>query len=501
VRPARAPLSRAGPALPAVPRVAFGRAHGIFLSSLMRRLDAPIPSRWTSILLRRALMSRLDAPPAIDPVNWVAERAWLLVRMGEADAARLLVQGVDTPQYTPRMIQVAVQTALATADVAALCPLVAPGRRASDEPVWPMADAMCAALEGEGARAGALIDQARRRSGARGIDLALAEKVVGAGTDTRRAVSIQWDEVSEINAWRFGLASATGHVIPDRLMDPAPNRVHAWLARAPMVPIDQRMAAAEIAASLGGFSSAALVDMHGLLREATEPAVRSGTIGERLRTAFTAARPGERMAAIRGLWDEGATPHQRHARAILTASAAARLSPTRDLAEDADELIASMLTAGMDSQAVRWAEVLGGGESGERAWALLAVGAPRPLADISASRVEAVAERSGADARRRAQLLLAGLAGLGRLDDGAVNRLAERLDVTLGRENSWTRMIDDAARRRQPGTVALLAGIGMQTGDWSGISPDHLFRIVRALRIVGHEYEARMIAAEALYRL
>src|SRR5688500_6273229 len=57
---------------------AFGGADGRFLSTLMRRLDAPLPSRWTSILLRRALLSRIPAPANVQPVDWVAERALLL---------------------------------------------------------------------------------------------------------------------------------------------------------------------------------------------------------------------------------------------------------------------------------------------------------------------------------------------------------------------------------------------------------------------------------------
>ena len=37
--------------------------------------------------------------------------------------------------------------------------------------------------------------------------------------------------------------------------------------------------------------------------------------------------------------------------------------------------------------------------------------------------------------------------------------------------------------------------------DWSKIPPYHLYYIVRALRDVGLEGEARMIAAEALVRV
>ncbi len=90
-----------------------------------------------------------------------------------------------------------------------LCPLVAPARSWSDDPVWILADGMCAALEGEAARASALIDQARNQAGT-GIDLLLAEKVVGSGEQSRRAVDIDWDGVDAIDPWRFGLASATG---------------------------------------------------------------------------------------------------------------------------------------------------------------------------------------------------------------------------------------------------------------------------------------------------
>jgi hypothetical protein len=196
-----------------LPVDAYGDASGAFLGTLMRRLDAPLPSRWMQILLRRALMSRVNAPRSLDPVDFVAERVRLLVRMGEADAARMLAQSIDVNSYNPNMVRAGYEAALATADPAGLCPLVRKGRDAFRDPVWPMADAMCAALEGESGRASALLDEARR-NGARGPDLLLAEKVIGAGTNTRRAVSIRWEDIPEVNMWRFGLASAAGAIIP-----------------------------------------------------------------------------------------------------------------------------------------------------------------------------------------------------------------------------------------------------------------------------------------------
>jgi hypothetical protein len=58
-----------------------------------------------------------------------------------------------------------------------------------------------------------------------------------------------------------------------------------------------------------------------------------------------------------------------------------------------------------------------------------------------------------------------------------------------------------AARAHSQGGVAVLAAVGMQTADWSGVPPGYLYRIVRALRQVGLDFEARMIAAEAVARL
>jgi hypothetical protein len=98
-------------------------------------------------------------------------------------------------------------------------------------------------------------------------------------------------------------------------------------------------------------------------------------------------------------------------------------------------------------------------------------------------------------------MLLAALAGLGRIDIGNANRLARNVGVGLGGSDAWGAAIDRAARNGEPGTVALLAGIGMQSDDWYGVPPVYLFKILRSLSMVGMDYEARMIAAEALARL
>ena len=97
---------------------AFGRADGRYLETMMRRLRAPIASRWVSIALRRALMAQLDTPRGVNGADFAAERAWLLVRMGESVAARAMAQAVDTEDYTPKLFEATMQAALATAQPA-----------------------------------------------------------------------------------------------------------------------------------------------------------------------------------------------------------------------------------------------------------------------------------------------------------------------------------------------------------------------------------------------
>jgi hypothetical protein len=474
----------------------FTGLKGQFLSQVMRRTKAPIASRWASILLRRALLSQTATPVDVNGADWVAERAWLLLRMGEADSARMLVQAVDTDKYSPKMLQVAMQAALATGDPSGMCPIAEPGEKIYSEASWPMARAMCHGLSGESAQANAMIDRVQDKKRARGIDVLLAEKVVGAGANTRRAVMIQWDDVRQLTAWRFGLANATGVPIPPQLMTTVGPQVMAWQARSPLMVLDQRIPFAEQAAALGVFSAPALVDVYGAWFDATDAAERQGKPFETLRTAYTAS-----TATARSLWDAPKlNGYGRYARLLLTAQAAARLKPAAELAQDSDRIIASMLSAGLDKSAGRWAEISSTGNETIKGWGLLAVGAPQNVVEVTTGRIDDYKDAAGADGQRRAQFLFAGVAGLGRIATDDVNSLAEDFDVPVGRKTKWTETLKRAANMNSRASVALLCAAGLQTRDWSKIPPAHLYHIVSALRQVGMEAEARMIAAEALTR-
>lgn len=481
----------------------WGTASGAFLSGLMRRTDAPIASRWAHIALRNALISKARAPRNVNPVDWTAERAWLLLRMGEADASRILVSGVDVDQFTPKMFQVAVQSALANADPSGLCPLQA-GLRKVEPRVVPLVDAMCASLSGEPESAAAQIDAARRRGRVGGIDLILAQKVVGAGADTGQAATVEWEPVDRLTSWRFGLATATGMSPPERLLKAAAPRVRAWQARSPMLSPQQRLESARIAASLGVFSSQALVDLYAMIYDATDPDQLSETDAWQLRLAFVGKDRDARMAAIRRLWKIGDNdPMQREASRAMTARAATRIAPDPDLQEDAPALIASMLAAGYDREAARWNLAVRRMDDGfaDQSWAMLALAAPETAGlDLSFGRINSFISRDQSRGKKRSALLVAGLAGLGRLDARSADRLNRRHGLAIGHRTRWTKMLDSSAALGQSGSVLVLAGTGFQAASLEQLPSAHLYHVVAALNRTGQGYIARMVAAEALAR-
>ena len=478
---------------------AWGGASGQFLSVLMRRMQPPLASRWAHIALRDALLAKVHAPVGVNPVDWVAERAWLLLRLGEADAARMLVAGVDADRFTPKMVQVAVQSALANADAPALCPLEE-GIKQSDPGILRLVQAICASLAGEPETASAMIDQARRYGRIGGVDLALAEKVVGAGANGR-ATTIEWDPVDSLTAWRFGLAIGTGAVPPDRLINAAAPRLRAFEARAPLLTPQQRLSSAMVATGLGVFSSQTMVDLYSAIYDSTDPGDLPESDAWQLRQAYVGKDAETRLAAIRRLLAIGKEGLQKEATRALVARAATFVTPDEKVAKDAPELISAMLAGGYDQAAGRWIPVVNGmdDEDGDRCWAMLALAAPN-IADVGTNRISAFIRRDKSRNHVRSTLLVAGLAGLGRISADTANSLNRRYDLALGHTTSWTRMIDAAATRGQGGTVLVLTGTGFQTTLFDQIPSAHLYHAVSALNRTGQGFTARMIAAEALSR-
>ncbi|MGY6636077.1 MAG: hypothetical protein ACXIUO_02985 [Erythrobacter sp.] len=452
----------------------------------------PLVSRWGHILLRRALASRMAAPDGMEPAEFAALRAGVLNAIGEYTITRALVQDIDTNDWSSALTSEALAAYLATGDITGACPAVRLQGSAREDAEWKMLQAICNAYAGESALAASQLDRALGQGIAPRIDVLLARRFAGAAGRGQRAVEIEWKGVEDLNAWRFGLAHALGEPLPGALVDEAlETRGGGYYARAgallPMLPPAERLRYAPRAASEGILSASALVDLYSQLYADPAAAGPLAAQAAQLREAYTASNPAARIAAMKRLWEAGgaATTTDGYGARVLTAYAAARIPASADYAEDAGELIAAMLTAGLDRDAATWRSLV---KEGSLGWALIALAQPQRISVGQG----AVDQFASATSGRRAALLAAGLAGL--------DRFGGSLDAGLARQTRWSRLITRAAEVENAALVVLLAGLGMQGDSWQQMTPLHLYHITSALRRVGLEAEARMIAAEAVAR-
>jgi hypothetical protein len=470
---------------------AFGN-RGRYAVALMDATREPLVSRWSAILLRRALMSGVETPSTVNGPDFVAARAWLLLRQGEAQSARMLVQSVDADKASPRLRGVAMQVFLANADPAGLCPYV-PAEAGRGNRSWDLVQAMCAAMVGESGTAGAILERVRRSGRISAIDVKLAEKVIGAGINSRRSATVLWDDVETLTPWRFGLATATGVAIPDNLWRTATPAMRGWAVQAPMISLEQRLPLAPEAAAKGILSARGYVDLVAMAADGESPADDVADLGRAVRLAFVAAELADRVNSISSLMNA----ERGYAGHVLAARPAARVGPVPLGEDQAFAMLGAMFAGGLDRNAVAWAPRI---QVGTPAWGLLAVGSPRPLVGVDAGQVADFASADDSEGGLRTRFLAASLIGLGRVDAGNAADLAEEHDLALNRETRWSRGIALAAERGEAGMVALLVAVGLQGRDWQSIPPSRLYHITAALRRVGLGAEARMIAAEAVTR-
>jgi hypothetical protein len=426
-------------------------------------------------------------------VEFAALRAGLLNRMGEATVARALVQDVDSANYNPALAAAALDAYVASADVVGICPVARLKGDLLETPDWTIVRGICAAFDGEARLAERELERARYYGEVPRIDALLAQRFAGAAGDGRRAVNVEWNDVDELTPMRHSLARALSADIPAGLLADLGPRLRRSEALMPAVPLGDRATAADLAARDGILSSRAMVDLYGQIWADGEVADEARDRAETLRNAYVAADPAERVEAIRALWGSDAD----YGRQVLTAYAAARLPVDTDLVEDPAPFIASMLTAGLDRNAMLWGAAV---EEGSAAWALLALAQPNRAGAVSSGAVDQFIDDDVSAEKRKSRFLVAGLAGLGRLDLDDAQSAASDLGVSLASDSRWARAIDRAGEYRNPALVALLAGLGMQGDGWDKMTARHLFHIVRALDRAGLSAEARMIAVEAVAR-
>ncbi|MXO57210.1 hypothetical protein GRI36_09980 [Altererythrobacter gangjinensis] len=477
-----------------LPSQALARQPASIVRASLGGIKGPMVSRWGHIMLRRALVSRLAAPEGMNPVEFATLRVKALNQLGEHSAARAVAQDVDSGNWDLNLSNAALDAFIGTSDLVGACPVSQIKGRSLEGIRWQLVRDICFAFAGQSGRAQENLNKAFRDKDASQIDVLLAQRFAGAAGGGRRAINLEWDGVTELTAWRFAIANAVGAELPEALLKDAGPYFQNIAATAPMLPLAQRAEGATIAAGRGVMSSSAMVDLYSQIYAQGEGAGGESLTASNLRAAYVATDPAARVKAINDVWGATQTDYSRY---VLTAYAAARITPSEDLADNAPKLLASMLTAGLDADALSWAQIVPQGSQG---WALLALAQPQRPSPVTGSQLSTFIGDDDSEGQRKSQFLLAGLAGLGRIDDATQASASSDLGVDLSRGTKWSQLIDSAAQVNNPALVAYLAGVGMQGSGWDKMTARHLYHIVSALNRVGMSAEARMIAAEAVAR-
>ncbi len=472
---------------------ALARQPAALVRAALEGTQGPLVSRWGHILLRRTLASRINAPAGMDELEFAALRASLLTRMGEANVARQLVQDVDTDNFDRALTDAAFLAYLGSGDLLGMCPITQLKPTIRDDGDWILTYAICEAYMGDARGSDRRLQRALGEGDAAEIDVRLAQRFAGAASEGGRGVTIEWNENDQLTIWRLSLARALGVEIPEGLLAAAPSRFDFSDTMIPAVPIVRRVEASEHAGARGVLSSAAMVDLYSRLYDSELVNAGDRQPSALLRETYVAETAEQRFAAMQSLWGADVSYGQQ----VLTAYAAARLPVTPELAGNADAIVTSMLSAGLDANAMRWMETV---EVGSVAWGQLALAQAGSSVNVAGGDVDSFIDSDNSEDARKSQFLLAGLAGLGRLDSASVSDFSSRLDIDLTARSTWSDRISLAGQHGNAPLVALLAGVGMQGTSWDAMTARHLYHIVSALRAVGLEGEARMIAAEAVAR-
>lgn len=494
-------LSRANGALPSD---IWNRSDPAFLAAAFDRLPANYESPATMALARRVLLSGAEAPRGGDADVAARKRFEALGRMGAADELATMASGAGSAATDVAIAQYAAQAELARNQRAQACNR---GRAATvGEQVPPFLlrlRAYCAAVGGDRAAADLALELARAQNAA---DAWYSGAVAAAGgAPGARPPAARYD-----NSLAVQLSIAGG-------LRPGPNPLAnastlalVALARNEQAPQPQRAQAAALAFRRGVLSAAETrTILAATPAEITSALPPIATALRRIQPLPTAAGP-EAVSVVALENARAIADVLRQSTAYADFAAAARFFRA-DIAglQSAPDAASAVLFA-------RAALAAGDVQLGQRlvASARQAGGDEATLAPLDAALVALTGarndqgsmamqrriDRAGAQNARAAARDVAILAALGAPLEGSVQTfLITNAPQGGARADSGSMLaLASAVERGAAGEGALLAAAALGEGGPARLDAESVERIVRALRGLRMEDEARRIAAEAI---
>lgn len=468
------------------------------VNGVLRAIRQPLASRWMHVLLRRALVSQAGDPRGASAGDIAATRALALLRVGDAHAAKRIMDRLGVDRFTRLAYFVAPQAQLLAGDIPALCPITVTGPALYTDPQWDLFGAVCAALEGDTSQAALVLDDLRAREAADPVEIQLADQVSTAvGGGGNRGVNIDWPlgadaESYAVTPYRIGMALAGRSELPPTLRTHLGQAGYGWIARHAEAPVALRFQAAAPALLAGVLPLDDALGIWAQAAQASPDMLRADTAAARLRAAYVA--PGERskLSALQRFWGEPGSAG-RAVRLLLSARVVASVTPADT--QDAPDMVRALAFGGARRQALRWGTAMG--ENADKVWPILAALDPRAPRTGAAFDAWADALDDTGDVARRKALAAAVVAATAPDPYGdAARALMGRGKVSLA-PAPLADALSAATRRDRHGELivrcARLFAVPV-------VAPSSVHAALSALNRAGYREEAALIGAELLVR-
>jgi hypothetical protein len=472
---------------------AWSRSSGGFATQLMLKIPATTASRYQHVALRRLLLTPAKPPVGADPVKFLNARAHLLLRMGEVEAAKILLNTLPQTAFNRQSYAIAGQAHMAALDLPSACPLAARAIVFSPDAQWPLISGVCSALQGDEGGAALGLDIARQEGKVNRFDLLLAEQMVTALSGGGRGGEIAWPDKGKFTSYRVGGVYSSGQRFPRKALLTAPSVVQSWLARSGAIDSDTRWALAWTATARGVMSATEFSSLW---------ALRGGAMDERARAyrpegvyqrAFAAPKLSERQSAFTQLLAFGKSEAGRAAMWSLLAAPAANYPLRADQSGFAPNAARAMIMGGRHRDALRWWPVAANSKVAPQLWALLLAAHGDKSLPVSQSMADQWADAQSGDGKdQRIKIAFAVLQALGYPIKAPLGK-----NPSLENDGALFGKLADAAARKARGEVVLLAQLALGP-NWAACDASVLYTILRAYRAVGLDAEARMLGAEAM---
>ena len=471
----------------------------------------PAPQPWPSLyqLQRRLLLTSAPPPPGQpgdEPlVRLRAERLWA---MGDLDDLSALLKVVPTPAATPGLKRLQAESALLAGDTAGACDQAMALRgSAGDDPFAAKLQVFCLFAGGKAREAGLGVDLLRDQKVNDPAFFAAADTLAGIGAGR---VDVRGAPAPLVLA----MARLAKLPLPDAAAPADPPVLRALAG----LPGDGQLALAERAEAVGALSTDGLREIYqravfsqaDLAAPLATLAAEKGARGRALmyRAQTTEQTPGGKAEVIAKALSIAAEHSGFAAAARLYAPDIAAITPTVDLGWFGYPAARALITAQRLDAARLWLSLARAqGLTDEGAASAVAALAPlfrlaardeQPLAPLLAAWRKARSALPGDAGARREQVLLGLLGALGdkvpaeewlALLEGPAN-----VSATLPRP-ALRQLLRTAADANRVGETVAFALACL--GDLDKTEPVLLAQVVGALRQLGLETEARLVAVEA----